>query len=259
MNFTDLALIKEHPSYVFKDKITEICKPLFENFPISYFNYMYKYQDGTLGALITNGDWMDYYLQRDYPLLINGQKIHPWTVNIPLCALDDAAVQFNLYNGILSEKAHKDCIEVLEFASPNPSSSPIEFCCNKNLLNQFFLYFKSKARDLIKVIEKEPLCLSKEKFSNIKDSNPLPPSYLEFIQSVRTNKVHFKLKSKDIFFSRREYEVLYLLASGSSTKEAAAILKLSPRTIESYLYRAKNKTNQLTTNQLLEVFRANLF
>lgn len=256
MRANDLSNIKDHPSYQLEDKVASICKPLFDKFPIGYFNYMCKYPDNSLGALITNASWMEYYLQRDYPVMINGQSMHPWTVNIPTRALDDAAIKFNLFNGILVERFYDGCIEVLEFASSSPSDSPLAFCCNKELLNQFFIYFKDKAKDLLRVIKHEPLRFSRRKYHAI---TPEIPSYYEFLQSIRTNKIRFHSKSKEVVFSRREYEVISLLSQGLTIKEVASCLKLSPRTVETYLKHAKNKSSQLNTSQLLELVQANLF
>ncbi|OGT11054.1 MAG: hypothetical protein A2X77_05580 [Gammaproteobacteria bacterium GWE2_42_36] len=59
--------------------------------------------------------------------------------------------------------------------------------------------------------------------------------------------------------SRQESECLFYLIRGHRTKTIAQILKLSPRTIESYLNQVKNKLHCYTLPQVIENAKANGF
>jgi DNA-binding CsgD family transcriptional regulator len=180
---------------------------------------------------------------------------------MPPKALNEAIRVFNYHNGIMVEKAGFDCIETLEFASPNKHSDLLEFCCNKDLLNQFFLYFKDKANNIIKTIENAPIYLPANRLAKPKNTNGLscPARNSGFYQSIGHKKIRFEFNTKEVFFSRREFEVLCLLAKGKSMTEAAQMLQISRRTVETYLYDAKNKTGMFTVNQLLNSFNDTLF
>lgn len=258
MNVTDLNNITEHPFCLLEDKITEICSPLFNNFPINYFAYGRIYRENRVAMLVSDKNWTCDFLQSNHQFLVNGQKIHPWSSTMSLKAQEEAA-EFNHYNGILLEKEYPEYIEELEFASPNQNASPLEFCCNRDLLNQFLIYFRDKADSLIKIVEREPICLPKNRFQKQEGRQSYSICYAEFYKLTNTKKARFKFKSKEIFFTRREFEALSLMAKGKSMVEAAEILKISRRTVEKHLYNAKNKTDIFTISQLLDNFTENLF
>ena len=69
MSFTDLKNIHAHPVYLFGDKVAEICKPLFDRFPISYFTYVIRYPGNELILLTSVKNWVRYYIQSDHPFL----------------------------------------------------------------------------------------------------------------------------------------------------------------------------------------------
>ena len=153
MSITDLDKFTEHPSYLLGDKVAEICAPLFSNFPVNYFCYTRWHKNSGV-FLSSDKSWLRYYIQGGYHFLLNGKKIHSWSSDMSLEALAKATSSFNYHNGVMVEKLYLDYTETLEFASPSQYADPLEFCYNKDLLNQFFLYFKDKASHLIKVIEK---------------------------------------------------------------------------------------------------------
>ncbi|MCA1480859.1 response regulator transcription factor, partial [Bradyrhizobium sp. NBAIM08] len=52
-------------------------------------------------------------------------------------------------------------------------------------------------------------------------------------------------------FSKRQIEVLDLLATGKRQKEIAELLKISAKTVYTFLERAQRKAGVQTTNELL--------
>jgi len=53
------------------------------------------------------------------------------------------------------------------------------------------------------------------------------------------------------YFSRRESQILLLLLSGSSKKEAAAHLRISPKTVSMFLATARARVGARTAEQLI--------
>ena len=251
--------ISDHPSFFYTEKIAEICSPLFNNFSINMFAYVRRYEDSMI-IIINDKKWLNNYLLSKYPFAINGvTKMHSWSSNIALKPMREGAMNFGYYNGLLIEKKRENFIEGLEFASPSEYTNPIEFCCNKDLLNKFFLYFKDKTTSILKVLEKYPMLFPKDRFLNYEDLQKPKNLYTDFCQSTKIKKPRFKLQSKNVCFSPRELEVLLLLIKGKNIIETAEILKISPRTAETHLYNAKNKTNIFTVSHLLEELKDNLF
>lgn len=257
--FSDLSKFTEHSSYVTGDQIAEICAPLFNSFPINYFCYAKWY--GNSGVLLASDkNWLRHYVQSDYNFLMNGKSIHAWSSTMPPKALAEAVFEFNFHNGIMLEKIHSDYVETLEFAAPNQHANPLEFCCNKDLLNHFYLYFKDKARTIIQEAENNPIIFPESRFLQIDNlqCQTQTTQHKEFYNSIKHKKIRFKLKAKEILFSPREFDVLCLLAKGKNIAEVAEILQISRRTVETYLYDAKNKAGMFTVKQLLDNFTDNL-
>jgi DNA-binding CsgD family transcriptional regulator len=71
-------------------------------------------------------------------------------------------------------------------------------------------------------------------------------------------KLHELLKASktlnDAKLSKREIQCIELLAKGKTMKEAAAKLYLSPRTVETYLTKAKTKLGCFASKQLVDLF-----
>lgn len=249
-------IIRSHFSYTCADDINKICAPLFSAFPIKYFAYLRKYSDNSVVVLNSSKEWMLNYAQKQYPIPIGSQHIYTWQASMPEIAVYDAATNFGFYNGIMLQKEQNNYIEMIELASSGKGCDPIDFCCNKHLFNQFLWYFKDKTAKIMQKAENERLILPAVIFSKIEETKP---AYEKFHSSIKSSKIRLIVNRKEIIFTRREYEVLALLATGKSMKQAALILDISPKTLETYLNRAKIKTQAHSTNQLLENFTANLF
>ncbi|MBS0357993.1 MAG: helix-turn-helix transcriptional regulator [Proteobacteria bacterium] len=249
MNFKNL--MESYFSNSMSTKISEICAPLFEKFPINYFLYMRKYKDNSVLILMSHRDWAIHYLACGYLLLFQGPGIHSWVNSMPSAAIDVAASHFNIHNGITLEKVHENFIEIIELASPSLYSSPMEFLNQKNLLNEFIFYFKNEAQELIK--KDKHLILPKVFFSKQKS---LDKSYDDFCQSIRIKKFH---AGENYFYTKKEFEVLYLIGEGQTVKQTAVDLSIGVRTVETHLKNAKIKTKSNSTVELIKKFRKILF
>jgi DNA-binding CsgD family transcriptional regulator len=67
------------------------------------------------------------------------------------------------------------------------------------------------------------------------------------------DKLQVRLNDIDIAFTHREYATLLQLAHGKTFKEAAQVLQISPRTVETHINKMKNKTN-FPTSKLIRLF-----
>jgi len=65
-------------------------------------------------------------------------------------------------------------------------------------------------------------------------------------------RYYIKGKDRSFYFTYREAQCLSYLAKGNSSKQIGKILELSPRTVQSYLDKIKNKFNCNTRSELIQ-------
>jgi DNA-binding NarL/FixJ family response regulator len=72
----------------------------------------------------------------------------------------------------------------------------------------------------------------------------------ELVQSYKEGSYHQSDENQEL--TQRQREILQLLAEGSSVKEIAEILKISPRTVEFHKYRLMSNLNIKTNSELVQ-------
>jgi DNA-binding CsgD family transcriptional regulator len=248
---------KKNISYTAANDIKAICTPFFNIImPASYFSYGRIYNDGTMIILCSHRKWVAHYVKHGYQFLPDSKSgTFLWTTTMHKKAITEGAKHFNLHNGAFIGKSCQGFMEFLEFASSDSEKHPVEFLCNqKDLLNQFYFYFKDKAKSIIKKADKNRL-LPPQELLRLKN---FPQQYQNMQMLCRVKKFSMHFQNIEIFFSPREFEILSLLSNNKTMMEIAEQLNLSLRTIETHVQNAKNKTNFATKTQLLAFFADNL-
>lgn len=123
-----------------------------------------------------------------------------------------------------------------------------------SLLERFYEYFCREAKDLITAMDAHSV-----PFDISMDGCFTPPEerqmveYRRFLQSFTHQKsVYLNQGNKQYAISPREFECLYWCAKDKTAKQIAQIIKVSPRTIETYLINLKNKLNCDTKIELID-------
>jgi len=250
-------LVKKHVAYTHAVDIAEICKPLFEQCHLNYFDYAKVYFDDSVLSLLSDADWFHHYFTHKYPIssTVIEEGIHLWQNYLPEQCVKDLATDFGYHNGITIFNKTENFIEFVDFAAPSDHQGVIDYYFNHlDLLKDFVLYFKEKAGELINQANKQrfiiPNALRGDYLAN--------KSYKEFQDLIKTQKIHLNFRSRNVILSKREYEVILQLAKGMTAKQAAGKLSISPRTVESHLENAKNKTSCNFKYELVEILRENL-
>jgi len=246
-------------------RLKDICQPLLDHFGIYLITYRKFYNNGDLLYLFNHPDWMRYsftnqcwnsagFINRIKDLSTQNCIYYPWPEFPPLndqvyCALYD----FNIWNGMIVYKKSIHSIETFGFASDkNHALSSNFYINNKAIIEHFIKYFKCKIYPIIKPHEKSILI-------------PYKPLVLDqasvhrdaaFFEATKINKFFLSLGSAELVLSKREEECLFHLARGKKTKEIAAALDLSVRTIEFYLNRVLGKTCLPNKSQLIDLYLA---
>ena len=105
---------------------------------------------------------------------------------------------------------------------------------------KFRYYFRNQASTYINHFKKHPFT------SSLQAKNILnPPSSKLLLEQGRY------ILDDDTVISQREYECLYLLANGRSSKTIASFLDIGTRTVETHIQQLKIKPNCTNTAHLV--------
>lgn len=231
--------------------LNEICAPLFNSTPISYFGYIKTCLDGSMLHFCSNSSWLEHYLDKKYFQISNFKNLpQNYAENYILCdylqapaanIAKEASDAFAIRHVItLLEKNDHGC-EFFQFGTSTADNSITSFYLNNlDLLKLFIFFFKDKANNLIKnaitenivipAITKPPATAINKHINKVKK---------DLLNNI--NRFHFK--TDDNYLTPQEVNCIYWLAHGKSAEEIAAILKLSKRTIETHLENVKRKLN----------------
>lgn len=257
--------------------LTDICKPLFDNFGFTSFGYTRIKNNSRRIILETNNQWLEYYAQLKFSetncgsnsLVYNilqamkhntSQEFYMHSLSgKPNNPQHEFLASIDIWNCLSLYTHEKDFIEVFHFATNTNNEKVLNFFLNnKELCQRFFNYFHSKM-DLLN-IENAP-CISTPEFTNLftQDQTQLDSHEQEkirnYLNETSTNKCY--LKTHNIHITRREAECLYHLSLGKTFKEIARLLKISPRTIETHINTLKDKTLCHTKGELINIAHHN--
>lgn len=242
--------LKKHIAISGCEDMQAIMCPLLLKHGMTVFNYYRNYFDGSIVRLSTDRAWTEHYFKQDYlskttvpaSYLIKPVNYYLWLTDDCPEILLDAAMNFNTSNGISIAKRHTDYIEFFCFATT---------VHNKAIINNFYLnnfdtllaysdYFTDKATALLNIAENNRL--------NTTNQMNLIHEY---------HGVLIKNQENVAKLSPRELECASFLLQGMSHKLIGKNLKLSPRTIESYLNNMKIKLNcKNQTELIIKLFTA---
>lgn len=255
------------------DRILEICEEkLFQHFndaKISSFGYVKIFNDGKWFCVSHNKQWVEYFFNQAfinesfqksifdeinnssrYLLYFNKEE----ELKIPMYA---AAYKFNMWQGFNIYKREENYVEYCWFHGNRNSPNLDNFYINHiNELEHFFLYFKSEAADIIDTSDQRKLAILKESIITTEDKSPeLDLDNKTFFDKTPIRKFFIKGGSHPLWLTKQEAECAHYLTLGNSLKEVAKLMKISPRTVESYINKIRNKTNCHNKSELINFFR----
>jgi DNA-binding CsgD family transcriptional regulator len=208
---------KSHITFTSIETLKDIMMPKLTPHGITVFRYYRIYFDGSFIRLSTDREWTEHYFKKKYfatlTLPKNYSNYFIWLIEDCPEMLLDAALNFDIANGITIAKKLSDSIEYFAFGTSRNNQSIINtfYLNNLDLLQQYCLYFKEHTKAFIDLGEKNKILMptSKTKPTEILTDNQLACSSL---------------------FLR-----------GMTCREIAEVLKRSPRTIETNLNNLKIK------------------
>lgn len=256
----------QYPFYNHRDKVGDICQPLFRTALISYFTYEKYYYDGSCLFL-------PYCPELDYQILQVGhlpksQELSQNNMHYMILSKDSSvpaywntrkkalikklniANQFGIKHIMVLTFNHAQYSEQFFFGVGENIQNYLDFFIIKmSILEKFCVYFRNAASKIISTLH----------YDRVKYDNPVTIENLhELPNFFATQDLQFGLN--DIDLSKRQSECLYYLTKGMSIKQIAKKVNLSPRTVSHYLDAVKIKLNCTRRSDLIEkVFGMNLF
>lgn len=271
---TELKL-ENHIAVTSHQDIKGICQPFFEVTRCDYFDFIREYSDFSRIWLGTNANWTMYLYKNEYVKEMDFQNetepLQPgwysWDmlgaslptrsqINAYHTKLKDAGNSFNIHNGIALIEYHDSFCEYYSFGSNDQHTKIIDdYLIHRDIYSNFVQYFKQEANDIIKQADSLRLILpwyAKKLYNN--DSDKLIHSKDDNYFGV--TQFYLAGKYRDIYLTRQQYNCAKLLARGKRRKEVASILKISNRTVDTYIDQMKLKLNLRSYSQLIDVFHA---
>lgn len=237
-----LKISLDHPTLLLKSKISEVSKHFLESFGFNYFQYLRCFADGSVGLLTNNTGIIEYFQHVDNsPVVFSSfeqehEKVHSywflWDEALPASPVQLVREKFNVRNGLTLVRRSKDYYDMIAVGLPVEQPNPGSFYLNKmKAIEQFVNEFDKDNKDLIQIMNKNPICLPE----NYRDVN-----YQKIC--LTSGKVTVEGKFGVTYVTIQELSCLRLLMQGSSYKHIAHMLDISPRTVETYFLRIKQRT-----------------
>ena len=258
-----MVSVKKSMSAIYQADICEICKPLFQNTAIKFFNYARYYKSGTAFTFSSNVGWHEYLIS-DAGLLKTAENIFTsvdngiflWSIRSDI-AVKIARNNFQIDYPIAFVKNYEKFYEIASFGAALGDDKILEFYFNNiNFLEKFIFYFRDKASNLIAIADKDSNRFSIPEFPS--DSVVLAGKKImeEKTQSIlldtKINKFFFYDNNEFKYLTRREVECIVYLLRGKTAKKIGTILNISPKTVEEYIGLAKKKLNCYSRSQLFD-------
>lgn len=241
-----MYLSSNHISYSAQEKVKALLKPLTQHADINYFCYGVNYPDTSGFSLHTNATFYESWFGqkgtlRGFYLKKGWHLIDPL---LPTSVIEVAKDQ-KLGNMVTYIDHQSDKTVILEFGSNSDNPEILDFYLNnQSLLKRFGHYFVREAQDLIKLANSQLIT---------------PPEIMTQGDADNQDEAFETLLESLIYplnmLSRRELQCFYLLLKGYTYVEIGNMYHLSPKTINAYFTRIKNKLGCTNRYQLVEVAR----
>lgn len=251
-----------NPSFQATHTIKEIMSPTMKANQLDYFGFVRLFPNKAFINLVTDNRWSEYhYFEEQLPPahLQNYDHAHDQLlffnedsdslVGWPSRTIQHLNERFSLLNMLNIVKRYDTHLDVIGIVSA-ASNAQNYFLDNLEFIESFIHYFKDKASDIIQTASNHPLYYST---SNSTTSTPPYP----ISDTLPVNKIYLSFDHRTVGLTRREYEVLGLLAKGSSVKHSAHLIGLSARTVEEYFNNIKNKFGIRSRSRIFDIYWKN--
>jgi DNA-binding CsgD family transcriptional regulator len=155
-----------------------------------------------------------------------------WDEELPSTPVQIAREKYNIHNGLTLVRRNKNYYDMIAVALPYEHENPGSFYLNKlKAIEQFIFNFDLENKELIQLLNKNPIALPE----SYRDVN-----YKEMC--LTQGRINVIGKNGATYLTIQEIACLRLMLQGATHKQIAKIYEISPRTVETYLVRIKQRT-----------------
>lgn len=248
-------------------EIDTICEPFFKTFGITHFGYIRILPNNQMFRIANKPEWTEKFFEYEFyndisfysmeKIPINGNYSfllfgEPQTAHCKALCND-----FNIWNALTIYERFENYGSLWFFATTKENEMILDLYLNDlDILRKFILYFKEKAQHLL-------LFNDKSRIINMQ-INPLVDKFQtdlgieKFLSESQISKYYLNKEENNISLSKREFECLKILSKGKTIKEVGKLLNLSPRTIESHINSAKQKTGCFYKDNIIDIIHNNI-
>lgn len=246
-----VKLSLSHSTFMLAEKVEEVCASFLLSHGFNYFLYLRCYYDGSVSLLVNNLGPLKHFLELDFPIFSSytdeehGRQHSYWFLwdeGLPWVPVKIVRDHHNLHHGLTLVKRGREYYDMIAVAMPHERQSPASFYMGKlKVIESFISYFDRDHKDLLNIVKKDRILLPEinrdrnYKELCLKDSLHIP----------------FRGVFGSTYITVQELSCLRLLGQGYRLKEIANQLDLSPRTVETYLNRLKERSGIQKRSDLL--------
>ncbi|HEY5260212.1 MAG TPA: LuxR C-terminal-related transcriptional regulator [Rhabdochlamydiaceae bacterium] len=251
------------------DRIKKTTKPLVDHFGIAYFTYHRIDNEGKYTVLVDRPEWAERYVSSKI-YLVDPYLRHPSVFESGISlwenhgseeyretVMKEAKEILDLDTSVTLIQKHNGCVEFFGFAGKKEDCALESLYLNhRHLLKSFIGHFKREMRPVLTQMEDEAGSLIDLKGLDFFRQEPMCADLPSETLLAYYKDLGMKWELAQIEkLTPRERQCLKLLTEDKSAKETAALLGLSPRTIESYFENIKNKLSCTYKHEVLHLAR----
>lgn len=261
-------MLTKHPCFDGIPHVKDICGEYFRDLNLHFFGHVTVSPNGKYHFMCSKHDWPEYRFVREeitpigftlydkiedsilLPHMDSGADLG-WTDQDMLVAKE----QFGIKNPMIIFRKFADHYQGF-FFDLHDKKAYEKYLQNFDLFENFIFYYQDRAQKLLKKASENRLQVH-ERHLQEKTLQVDPISLREENNQLFPKQYFLSHNSKTYSISRREYQCLSLLAHGEKFKEIARSLKLSDRTVESYLINIKHKLSIDNLSQAINIYWKN--
>ena len=234
----------KHYSLTSGADLEHYCSRFFSLHQLNFFQFARVYKNDTIAVLQTNQAWTSYWANHHFPILSSVKSeimddhhySFLWDTSLPEGPRNIARTHYNIANGLCFVFRHVDYYELIAFGTPHDRQNAVDYYFNHyQVFLEFIVQLRVQRSDFIINAEKNRIALTEGMHDKNKDTLLKNP--------------------KEKHLTPKELLCLQLLKRGYSIKGTGDVLNLSPRTVETYLNRIKNRFELNCKYQLLQLVR----
>ncbi len=237
-----LKISRDHPTLQLEPKIQQISNSFLAQHGFNYFQYLRSYNDGSYSLLTNHTGLLKLFAENALgPMIYSSftpehENLHSywflWDEELPALPVNLAKEKFNHHHGMTLLRRSKNYYDMIAVALNQRRNNIASFYLTKQkAIEEFISAFDKNHRPLIDDICKKRVVLP------------------EFYRDVNYQKICLENKNIEVqgvfgpvHITSQELACLRLLTQGATYKEIGKVLTLSPRTVETYITRIKQRS-----------------